>query len=259
VAFLLLVINGFNLLPFLPLDGGRLLHVLLLSRQPFWEIGFLVVSGIGYAVLGWLNGSWLLAVLAVACLVSVPIQYQDRRQRAAARRELPELPPDFSGLSEAHRRALFHGARSLRPDTRDPNEYAERMQTLHGESTTKPTRAVTSLALLSFYVSGVVVVVWSLNHFFFWGEGHPGEWSQRRVETLLRAELKLHQITLTEVAPGMYSGTGQTPEETEWTLNVQQDREKKQLTWSAVSDKGDKKGGSQRMMNNEVILDETPR
>jgi Zn-dependent protease len=258
-AFLLIVINGFNLLPIYPLDGGRLLNMLFLSRQPFWEALFLVVSGIGLALLGWLNGSWLLGVIAVFCLVRVPIQFQDRRQRISAQRELPELPAEFSALSDVHRRELFQAACVGETASYEPNECAERMQALHGEVTTKPPKAIHSLALLLFYVAGVVVVVWSLSEFSFWGEGHPGEWSKRRIEALLKAELKLRQINLSGVAPGIYTGTGQTPAGTKWTLKVEQLKEKMQLTWSAVSDMGEKKCGSQRTLNNGVILDETIR
>lgn len=259
VAFLLIVINGFNLLPLSPLDGGRLLHALFLSRQPVWESLFLIVSGIGLAIVGWLTGSWLLGLIAVVCLVSAPIRLKDRRQRIAARREFPELPADFSALSEAHRRALFQAVCGLNAASLNPSECAEQMQYLHGEFTTRPTKTVHSSALLLLYVAGIVVVVWSLNRFFFLGEGHPGEWSQSRIEALLKGELKLDKVFLSHEAPGKFSGTGQTPDGTKWTLKVKQDREKKQLTWSAVSGKGERKGGSLRMLNNGVILDETIR
>lgn len=259
VAYLLIVINGFNLLPVSPLDGGRLLHAIFLSRQPFWESLFLIVSGFGLAIFGWLTGSWLLGVIAVVCLVSVPIHLQDRRQRIAARREFPELPADFSALSEAHRRALFHAACGLKAATHDPSEIAEQMRNLHGEFTTKPTRMVHSLALLLLYVAGIVVVVWSLNHFFFLGERHPGEWSQSRIEAFLKGELKLDKVFLSHEALGKFSGTGQTPDGTKWTLKVEQDSEKKHLTWSALSDQGERRGGSQRFLNTGVILDDTIR
>lgn len=260
VAFLLLVINGFNLLPLFPLDGGKLLHVLLFSRQPLWETVLLAVSGVGLGVLGWLEGWWVLGVLAVALLVGVPVRYRERQQRVTVRRELPELPAELSALSELERRALFSGARFLKPDTRDPGEYASEMKTLHEEAVTKPTALIATLALLALYAGGTVVVLWSLSCFFFWGEGpHPGEWSPRRIEALVNGELKLDEITLTEVAPGRYTGTGQSLEGTKWTLKVEQDRENKRLTWSATSDDGKRRVGRLTMSKRGVLVDETPR
>src|SRR5262245_12447829 len=52
-AMLLLVLNGFNLLPFMPLDGGRLLHLVLFSRQHYLEALFRVLTGGLLAWLGW--------------------------------------------------------------------------------------------------------------------------------------------------------------------------------------------------------------
>jgi Zn-dependent protease len=64
-AMLLLVINGFNLLPFMPLDGGRLLHLVLFSRQPILEAVFRVVTGVLLALCGWAMGAWILAAAGV--------------------------------------------------------------------------------------------------------------------------------------------------------------------------------------------------
>ena len=61
----LLAINGFNLLPFMPLDGGRLLHLVLFSRQRHLEALFQFVTGVLLAICGGLLGGWLLAILGV--------------------------------------------------------------------------------------------------------------------------------------------------------------------------------------------------
>ena len=63
-AILLVLINGFNLLPFVPLDGGRLLSLLIFARHPVSESAFLLFSAVGLAVVGWLLGSWVLGLLA---------------------------------------------------------------------------------------------------------------------------------------------------------------------------------------------------
>jgi Zn-dependent protease len=74
-ALLLLVINAFNLLPFLPLDGGRLLHLVLFSRQPLLEAVFRVVTGGFMAWFGWATGSWILGGLGVFMIIGTRHTY----------------------------------------------------------------------------------------------------------------------------------------------------------------------------------------
>src|SRR5262249_55625764 len=44
-VMLLLMINAFNLIPTLPLDGGRVVQALLYSRQPKLDFAFQIVMG----------------------------------------------------------------------------------------------------------------------------------------------------------------------------------------------------------------------
>lgn len=45
-ASTLLFINGFNLLPFHPLDGGRFFEYLIFSKKPLYEVGFKLITGL---------------------------------------------------------------------------------------------------------------------------------------------------------------------------------------------------------------------
>lgn len=58
-ALLLLVINAFNLLPLMPLDGGRLLRLVIFSRQPLLEAFFHAATGALLAWFGWATSSWI--------------------------------------------------------------------------------------------------------------------------------------------------------------------------------------------------------
>lgn len=58
-ASTLLFINGFNLLPFHPLDGGRFFEYLIFSKKPLYEVGFKLITG--------------LALLGIAFLLKAPI------------------------------------------------------------------------------------------------------------------------------------------------------------------------------------------
>jgi Zn-dependent protease len=57
---MLVLINGFNLLPLLPLDGGRLLNALLFSRHPAMEQAFRLFAAAGLVAIGAFLQSWVL-------------------------------------------------------------------------------------------------------------------------------------------------------------------------------------------------------
>jgi len=78
-ALLLLVINAFNLLPIMPLDGGRLLHLVLFSRQPLLEAIFRVVAAGLLIWIGWASSSWILAGLGIFMITGTPQTYRVSR------------------------------------------------------------------------------------------------------------------------------------------------------------------------------------
>src|SRR5439155_4332897 len=64
VAWMLLVLNGFNLLPFLPLDGGWVVHAVLFVRHPVLEVVFRIFAALamlGIAIL--MSFNWCLIVV----------------------------------------------------------------------------------------------------------------------------------------------------------------------------------------------------
>src|SRR5262245_13845005 len=78
-ATLRLFINWFHLLPFLPLDGGRLLHLVLFSRQAWLEAVFRVITGGLLAAYGWWMSAWLLMGLGVWIVIATGYTYRVSR------------------------------------------------------------------------------------------------------------------------------------------------------------------------------------
>jgi Zn-dependent protease len=75
-TWMLLGLNGFNLLPLLPLDGGRLLHLIVFSRQRHIEALFRIVTAVLLALLAWAIGAWPLAIPAVFMLMGIRLNFQ---------------------------------------------------------------------------------------------------------------------------------------------------------------------------------------
>jgi hypothetical protein len=75
------------------------------------------------------------------------------------------------------------------------------------------------------------------------GCSNPGDYGKAKVEAELERILGLAEVTLTRNADGSYSGTGRAANGTKYTLKVTQNPQKKELLYSAVSDKGEEKKG----------------
>jgi Zn-dependent protease len=90
-GFLVLVFNVFNLLPLLPLDGGQIMDVALVSRFPRLRVVFLVLSGLGMIAVGYGSESSLLKVVGLFTLFRIPVEW---RQAGIVKRLRRELPSD---------------------------------------------------------------------------------------------------------------------------------------------------------------------
>jgi Zn-dependent protease len=97
VVLMLVVLNGFNLLPILPFDGGRVFQVLLFGRLPWLDVAFrvLAIAGVGY--LGTLE---MPVLFAVAALMAIGLRERARIAFAVARlRRTMRLPADPARLT----------------------------------------------------------------------------------------------------------------------------------------------------------------
>ncbi len=91
-AWLLLLVNLFNLLPLLPLDGGHLLHALLPERAVTVRIVFDALAiGAMLALAWWLN-VWWLGLLALVPASALRNGSRDRRRLEALRQARERAP-----------------------------------------------------------------------------------------------------------------------------------------------------------------------
>jgi Zn-dependent protease len=171
-ATMLLFVNGFNLLPMMPLDGGRLLNVALFSKHWRWETTFTVCAGIGLGVIGRALSSWLIAGLG---LLTAFMAFSQRRLVRAAH----EIRPSFAGLdaepatlTEERRKLLFDaaagalgaseagkpGGHGLSPERRAA-VLASYMQFVLDRATIAPTPAATSVLLVLAYLASCTLLL----------------------------------------------------------------------------------------------------
>jgi len=70
-----LFINGFNLIPLSPLDGGRLLEIVLFSRNAKIEAAFRLVAALGLGCIAWLFKSIPIGIASVYTLIAIRENY----------------------------------------------------------------------------------------------------------------------------------------------------------------------------------------
>jgi Zn-dependent protease len=92
-ALLLLILNGSNLLPVLPLDGGRVVQTLLFSRHYAADIIFRAAAALALiGIAAWGGGRFFL-ILGIAMLLGIPLAWRLGRIAAELKRSGLTPPP----------------------------------------------------------------------------------------------------------------------------------------------------------------------
>lgn len=86
-AWVSLMLNVFNLLPFVPLDGGQFANDTLFSRWPVLELAFRLLAIVALGVLAWALGAWLLGALAGFMAITTPVVFRRACAIRDARRD----------------------------------------------------------------------------------------------------------------------------------------------------------------------------
>lgn len=73
IGVMALAINLFNLLPFTPLDGGRIVDTFLFARRPRFRFGFFALSVLALILIAWHLGSIELAAASILLALGIPV------------------------------------------------------------------------------------------------------------------------------------------------------------------------------------------
>ena len=89
---ILAFVNAFNLLPMLPLDGGRIVHALLFARQPIADALARLFAIAAFVWIGWRLHSLALALIGLAAASTIPYGFRVatlRKKFEVARARIP--------------------------------------------------------------------------------------------------------------------------------------------------------------------------
>lgn len=156
----LLVINAFNLLPFEPLDGGRVVSTLLFSRGRWHETAFGVASGLALVLFGIALSSVLLSLFGLFALLLAPGRHKLRVDALSVADRFPGLGGRIESNDEETLRALYNQAmRVFHGRAASPRVVATRMRAIHQRAMQKPGGlATTVLGMMGYGLSLVLAI-----------------------------------------------------------------------------------------------------
>jgi Zn-dependent protease len=161
-------INGLNLLPFRPFDGGRVASIVLFSNRPRAQVVLGALTALALAVLSFYLRFWLLAALAAASMITTRYAYRTAacaerlRERAAA--ELSCAPADAAQAPEPLLHSILDDWRSecaragLR--TGGPKPIAGFMANIYAMAQVPVARVATRVVLGIAYLILLVPSAW---------------------------------------------------------------------------------------------------
>jgi hypothetical protein len=157
IALVSLVINGVNLLPVFPLDGGGIVNAILFSRHFVLETVFVGCAGaalIAASIMGY-GRFWV--YLGILALIGLPASY--RASSAAARLKksgIPTTSPDSQTIPPGTALTIIGELRRTPPTSRSVKLLAKETLTVFQKLNATPPGAAASAWLLAVYLgSGV--------------------------------------------------------------------------------------------------------
>jgi Zn-dependent protease len=160
IAMFLLILNGLNLLPLLPLDGGWVVHAVLFVRSPVLDVVFRVGAALTLLGLAILLAGSCLAGVAIYMLLATPMAFRLARiaHRLGQEGLVARSLDNQSIPAEAALRILAELRRALPPQT-PPEALARHVANVFEAFNAEPPGVPASLGLLLLHAGGFVLAL----------------------------------------------------------------------------------------------------
>ncbi|MFL5338948.1 MAG: site-2 protease family protein, partial [Gemmataceae bacterium] len=159
-AALMLFLNGFNLVPILPLDGGWVVHTVLFVRHPVLDGVFRLLAIAALFGIGLLVEDKVLYVLPGLMLLGLPSTWRIARTAHRLRAEhTPAMSPDSQSIPPESALRILHALRGGVPRKFQANLMAKLVAQVFEMLNARPPGAVASLALLGVQTASFVAAV----------------------------------------------------------------------------------------------------
>jgi Zn-dependent protease len=167
-AMLLGLINGFNLLPVFPLDGGRLLNQILFSRNRYLECVFQVLAAIAMTLYGAVHQNYFFCFLGIWLLMTVAPTFKTNTiARLIGGQLAGPLPPLYEPIPTPIFRTILALVQHSMPGVKTAKGAAGVVFRVWEKMHAEPPDALITVALLLVYLlAGLLAVPWVLLIFF---------------------------------------------------------------------------------------------
>jgi Zn-dependent protease len=160
IALTALILNGLNLLPILPLDGGWVVQAILGSRSVRFEVVFRVLALGGLLALGFLFDDTPLLVLGGLMLLTLPVAYKLARITGDLRSAgLEPVSPDDQTIPAATSEAIVAKVAQAFPQRTATRQIAEHTLSVFEALNARPPGVLASLSLAFVQGAGLLAAV----------------------------------------------------------------------------------------------------
>lgn len=181
VALMLLVLNGFNLLPLLPFDGGQVFHALLFSRHRILDATFRVLAAIGLIVIGAYTDSKVLMYVSIPMFIGIPLAYRLARIASELRlRGVPAASEDNQTIPPETAQAIVGELKKSAPKATPTKILAQQaLQIFETMNARPPSWPVTIGLLFAHFASFGIAVVFAVIFIVAQRSGFQGRLADR--------------------------------------------------------------------------------
>ncbi len=159
-SLLLLIINGFNLIPFIPLDGGWALQAIIFSRHYFFDVAFKVVAALAMLGLSILLKTKSLMYVGIVTLVSLPVAISVAKVTTKLRKQgFVAASPDDQNIPDSVAETIITELKATMPKVGTAKSVAQMTLQVFENLNAKPPGWAVSLGLLAWYGATVLTAV----------------------------------------------------------------------------------------------------
>lgn len=154
-----IAINAFNLLPFVPLDGGRILDLLLFGNIPWLSVAFRLFAILGLGGLAVWSGSIILGVLPLFMLLALGQVYRQAVVARDFRRHAWHLPERVEDMNDAQAREVFTWVLKAFPVAPSAQVLAREMRNLHVSAVSRQPSLLVRFTWLGLYGMTILIAI----------------------------------------------------------------------------------------------------
>lgn len=157
-SFISLLINGFNLLPIYPLDGGRFFDYVIFSRNKYIEIFFKIAAITLFFYISISIEDWTLILFAFLISFTIPTSIQIAKISHKLKKEEDKNSYEFSeNIPNDFIINVMKNIKNFRG--KQPKKIANIVSNVWNRFFTKPPKVLTSILLIISYLLLIFIVI----------------------------------------------------------------------------------------------------